>query len=1193
MAGNSEKIRASSFPNAVNGVSFPTSQKTILKIDRVEARMLELDDVLYHTNSAVLMPEIPEVSSTSPSNKCTGLKALALGFKQLEFDSQQKILIAAHTDTKGEVTDNFTLSKKRGQGIYCLLTSGKREDWAENSKNQHVIEDYQQILKYMFERHGWAGCDPGPINNKWNKETKSATEAFIDKYNDELAKTSPPPAGINPIDKKSTIYFVQEDWQHHWVIELWRAVYDIYISDIIKALGVDADLFEKRYRSKVNILKGGGGEHYLACGESHPIDQSLRNEYRSQKNRRVEIYFFKDNDLHKAWPQFIKWWLTNPCPTWVDKVHGPAVCPLWQNLLIKKIKIEDDDLTCVGYHLRFDFWERKNGTKQSLPEGLQINAFSDVLEKQNLNARVSYLQNSGVYLVKVPENKVQPPHIHFSFNSIQGADTTPRWVQLTPGSPPGKLLGKIVTEDEIKKNNGNITIYELPLEKQLDYYDIPAQWCSLNYFTRSESDFDTGDSFGKVLNDKKYKPFGDKITTSTSPLVFSLDDIVLLDSAGGTQAIRDADHRAPNLNSVPSAANPPHYPTLSNDSRIKIFVADKTSGRLKLYQTGATFDTARVAFPKNYISVKKDDFPFARIVFFRDGFYPIGWRRTTATSGWQADGFVVGARAALRNDSRHHAHHEMFLSHHEFSDTGDYDLHYFHHMFLKGGNPVSYLIYYVSISFMADTRDWTTAPPHPPKDFKIRTIPTDNDVQNFIDLGVYNAMDVWNQKGYFFEEISPGPQATVVMPHYFFDERATFKVTRPTAGFHIDFHADSNNHALFSHAAIRAAQSRARGGRSKFMAFIGEDESNHWGPAYGWPVRTPGGQNYSIFYLNKTSFQSWNDIYNPENPVTEHGDIFQGFIMAHELGHATGNPDEYVNDGYKPYDKSPDTYAEFDQYYVPYSMAPNGTSMMCADSAPRLHHCWYGLHRLNASIDNAHHVLHTMLSGKKFAIRLDRGAPWVYTFNRHLDKTDAQFTQKPRRLVTPMHHAAQHEFSKSPLKRINLAIYDTARDESSTRYFHANQATGPKPIEYQAVLVVRVLFGIEFIGSNWNDGDRDLAISDLNTAFISWREQYRLINGSKDIKNVYIHFVPGFHRGINNGNQNYGLRMDHGNHPGGSTPRFPNNSGTITFYFDVPGSELLEYILNTTVHVGDPNAVNAIRDWANTAMKENFSVEKF
>jgi hypothetical protein len=1188
MANGTSTTNKRSFPEMMNGVSVNTSKKHILKLNPIQANMLELDDVLYHTNSAVLMPEIPQTASSGTKNTVTGLRAIALGLKQIEFDPRLSILIAAHTDTEGDADTNFDLSKKRGIGIYTLMTSGRREDWAENSKNQHVIEDYQQILKYMFDKHGWAGCDPGSINNSWNAKTKSATEAFIDKYNTDMVHGSTPPLNATEIDKKIVIYAIEHDWKHLWVIELWRAVYDIYIDDIVKALNVDRALLDSRYRSKAKFLTNINNEPYLGCGESHPIDQAHKNDYRSLKNRRVEIYFFNGKAMKNAWPLFLKWWLVNPCPIFTKKVHGPDICPLWHNLLFKKLPIDEADLTCVGYHLKFYFWERKTGTLRSMPDGLQIDAYSDIAETNNLNARVSYMSGDGIYLVKVPDDNTRT-HIHFSFNSIQGTDTSPRWVHLKPGKAPNTFTKSIVSENQISLQNSSTPLAGLPFDKQLEYYDVPARWSSINYHTRYDNDFDKGDKFEEVLKTKKlYKPYGKNITSPTGPLAFSLDDIVLLDAVNGTQAIRDADHHAVNLNVVPSGTNPPHYPALSANSRVKIFIADKTTGRPKLYKAGAADITARIPFPSNYIAVKSSGFSHARIVFFRDGFYTIGWRRTTAITGWANNGFALGARAAVRNDTQFHQHWLMAWNNPgsppEFHAAGDYDLHYFHNMSFVNNRPVSFLIKYVSISFIGDPRTGNTIPPWSP------------DITNFIDHGVYNSMNRWNVKPVFFEERTNTPinvvDPVLIFPFYFFDERETFHVAAANPANHpnniIDFKSPAHIVPLWSHAEVNAAQTNAVGGRSRYMAFICSGIR-----AFQWEIRTFSTSQYSVFALDTSNYQESASKQN-DNPEGNFGDL----TFAHELGHAIGLVDEYMIDNFEIVQHpsgvgSPksSTFISYDQAWEPYeTYSPNNLAIMQSNYMPRMHHHWYVLHFFNSEIiRNNNNMNRFFPASRQFVLKDENRTAYIYTRGemkmnsshvRHIEKVAGM--NVPLDCRTPMFRTPQYALPGTPVRHLSLALYDVGEDRSSREEFHS-----PQILEsYKGVLTVKLMTQVEFEGgvnhAFWLTGN-NLKNSILKIAG-AWKNRsmrYRLINGPNGMQEIFVNFIPCFTSTADartNFHINF-LRSVTPATPAGQ-PKIFMNHGVLQIHSDFTDVNFMQYILGSSVVVGSPlNATTEMPSW--------------
>src|SRR5512143_1083448 len=116
---------------------------------RINVHILEMEDVLFHHNSAVMMPGHPAGKSAADGSeddatdtedaaikegqqKTSGVAALALVFRQFEFDPEKRMIIAGHTDTSGSAQVNFELSDQRAQNVLYLLTDA-RSEWAELS----------------------------------------------------------------------------------------------------------------------------------------------------------------------------------------------------------------------------------------------------------------------------------------------------------------------------------------------------------------------------------------------------------------------------------------------------------------------------------------------------------------------------------------------------------------------------------------------------------------------------------------------------------------------------------------------------------------------------------------------------------------------------------------------------------------------------------------------------------------------------------------------------------------------------------------------------------------------------------------------------------------------------------------------------------------------------------------------------
>ena len=1135
-----------------------------LLLKKIDMHILEIEDVLFHHNSAVMMPENPAgksaedgtTDSTPDSGEVaapgqqltTGIKALALAYKQFEFDPKVRMIIAGHTDTTGSARYNFDLSEKRAKNVLYLLM-GEKEDWARVSADQHKIEDYQQIMKYFAAKKGWA-CDPEKIDDKWGDKTKNACREFF-------KQALPAIPGETELQREqranALVARVESDGKKRWPEDAWEAVFDLYAEILCNVIGIEPANLKTYASDTLRFISD--SDPFVACGESFPIDDSEKNNYRSQVNRRVELIFF-DEDEFKAEDLC--------CPPSGTAVHKNTECPLWDKSYFFHLYIDPRDLYAVVYHLWFVYFDRVRNELMSVPEGLRIRAFENWTKEMPTES----VFRDGIYHVKVQYDKpLDDPSrtsVHFEF------ETKDKWI-----------FTSSKTADPRIETRSRSDVAALPANGRFNYYDLPELWSSRNYWTRYDNDMNRGEQFQKVFKDiKGLKPLGANSTAADNPLIFSLDDIVLLDTVTSTQDIKDMNHAWVMKN-------------LSNKSRVKILKVDETNGFLKLYLTDDTKkSSARIPLSRNLITEDPAKLKLARIVFFRNGFYTIGDKRTRALPDWENNGFVLGARAAVRNDTDYHVSMEMAHRDNELGHTGDYDLHYFHHLYLDEEHPVSFTISYVSISFMIDSRTQPANPPSPAS--PVNPKPSKADMKKYVDEGVYNAMEHWNRKQYFLKEGAESTTSTIIRPLYFFDERETFEVPDPKPDG-IDFdqrptetNTTSNFHVLFNHAGVATARRNALGGKSKFLGMVCRDENGHWGPAYHWNIRTEG-ETYSLFKLNKSGYCDWGDIFTGV-PVTEHGDSYGAHTFAHELGHATGQHDEYVKTDYQPDPNDSYRAHDFAQFFIAYSMPANFTSMMYQNGAPRLHHLWYQMHKINEEIKNVASALSTMLKDKSFVARLERGS-WQMNYSRHVSADTATHRRVPRKLTEPMHSEKKHSLSASPPKTINLALHDVGNDESSIKYFHANQDTPPYAIQYQAVLVVRVLLSVQFSGT-WSGNQRALRIFRIEQAWQSWGGHYRLTGGSKCIKNIYMHFLPGFSTDLNHADRNYRINFTRDPAPT-SGQRIPNSSGTLTVGLDVTQDELVRYMLNTTASANWAVTLQFIKTWVDGKLGESFTLQNF
>jgi len=419
-----------------------TNNEVTLKL--VEMHILEMEDVLFHLNSAVMMPENPQGESSTQGGGASaeqktlsGLKVLAIVFKQFEFDPNKRIIISGHTDTSGTYDFNFKLSDERAMNVLYLL-NGEKEEWAKICYNRHKVEDYQQIMKY-FETKLACGCDPEDIDDKWGDKTKNASYNFFKK--------------MVPDQADYLLNKTISDAKKRWPVEAWYPVYDLYSKEIAETLSVNAGQLEA-YRSAIEYVDE--EKKFVGCGESFPIDSKEKKNYRSQKNRRVEILLFDKDEVPEI-----------NCPAVINRAHTEEECPLWRKFYFIPLYIDPNDLNCVVYHLQFVYYDKIKKEAYPVPAGLHINAY----ENGHKKLPTQTVFKKGRYYVKVDfKDKLKDPARTEFYFEIESVD---QWV-FTPDDKSDPVL--------VTKSRADFD--KLSFKDKQKYYDIPKFWSSKNYWTK-------------------------------------------------------------------------------------------------------------------------------------------------------------------------------------------------------------------------------------------------------------------------------------------------------------------------------------------------------------------------------------------------------------------------------------------------------------------------------------------------------------------------------------------------------------------------------------------------------------------------------------------------------------------------------------------------------------------------------------
>lgn len=265
------------------------SQSIRLKKEWPAGGYLEIGASHFSLNSAVFLPNDSERNEPDESEDVysSGIVMLERTIHFLELTTK-KLLIAGHTDTKGDLRANVKLSEYRAQGVYSILT-GDRELFKTVSNAPHIPNKEQKhstLLKDKLLIADWSAKEfnwPCTLEENQGDYIKTF-KAFQRSYNNN----------IDILNPDGETLAVDGDWGP----KTWGAAFDCYQFKLAQRLTIKRKDLDS-YREKMNLSSKFAYEkhHYIACGEYHPIDRPGEDELVSQINRRVEMIFFDEGSV--------------------------------------------------------------------------------------------------------------------------------------------------------------------------------------------------------------------------------------------------------------------------------------------------------------------------------------------------------------------------------------------------------------------------------------------------------------------------------------------------------------------------------------------------------------------------------------------------------------------------------------------------------------------------------------------------------------------------------------------------------------------------------------------------------------------------------------------------------------------------------------------------------------------------------
>ncbi len=351
----------------------------------------------------------------------------------------------------------------------------------------------------------------------------------------------------------------------------------------------------------------------------------------------------------------------------------------------------------------------------------------------------------------------------------------------------------------------------------------------------------------------------------------------------------------------------------------------------------------------------------------------------------------------------------------------------------------------------------------------------DDDLNNFRKYGFSDSKVRWEAKGYWFEPVKdPEGKKIKIIPRFFFEENQ--QIAKP-------------------HCIVTISD-------GDFRSEMGLDEAK----------------------FEKSTFQE--DVIIDKKGIFEDNKQFIWYTMAHELGHATGLDDEYIEpaemDESKKW-KDPILPA-LPQWYagMPYDLDVN--SMMKANRAPRLRHLWIQCRWLNESPKVQALTGNTVFILRHEGEQIGDQGKKKHSFYYYLPANNANFYK-------PVYE--EKDFKNGPHGKLDLFLYRLGQDEITKKEYVElikNQS------DFDGILVVRVniiwLFrNYDGIGSDQWGKDNSAKIARmrnfqksihraLNKRF--WLEKRS--SDKKNISKIYLYFLP-HHQFENNKNGTTGCEV--------------------------------------------------------------------
>lgn len=284
----------------------------ILDEKELAVEIIEAEDALFRSNSALFLPTAIEDESASQSDyqvfesndtldsqaAVSGLNVICGFFRYYQFcidrGDVKHVLITGHADSVGKESSNEKLSQKRAAIVESIILGGKdsRTLFVKNVVKKHTKKDQQHILNWLVKTLGVANVDKLNVDGKIGSKTSSAIRAV----KKELRSDSFPSNRYSGFGFSDDIEKIRKTLINNteFAANLWVFVFELYQAEMYVALKNDNFNLED---IRANLKWVDAERKAVGCGETWPVEARGQDNYKSQSNRRVEILFYDPHEL--------------------------------------------------------------------------------------------------------------------------------------------------------------------------------------------------------------------------------------------------------------------------------------------------------------------------------------------------------------------------------------------------------------------------------------------------------------------------------------------------------------------------------------------------------------------------------------------------------------------------------------------------------------------------------------------------------------------------------------------------------------------------------------------------------------------------------------------------------------------------------------------------------------------------------